>query len=64
MERALIPVGVGLMAGGVYTLGRTAVHDGVTAALALGTALVVASERVPPVLAILAAGGVGWLLTS
>jgi hypothetical protein len=36
----------------------------VTAALALGTALVVASDRVPPVLTILAAGVVGWLLTS
>lgn len=64
VERSLIPVGVGLMAGGVYTLARTAVHDGVTAALALATALIVAtSDRVPPVLAILAAGGIGWLLT-
>ena len=27
-ERALLPVGVGLMAGGVYTLARTAIHDG------------------------------------
>ena len=63
VERSLLPVGVGLMAGGVYTLASTAIHDGVTAALALGTALVVASDRVPPVVAILAAGGVGWLLT-
>jgi chromate transporter len=64
VERSLIPVGVGLMAGGVYTLARTAVHDGVTAALALATALAVSSDRVPPVLAILAAGGIGWLLTA
>lgn len=56
-ERALIPVGIGLMAGGVYTLARTAIHDGVTAALA------VATDRVPPVIAVLAAGGVGWLLS-
>ncbi len=61
-ERALIPVGIGLMAGGVYTLARTAIHDGVTAALAVGTALVVATDRVPPVLVILVAGGIGWLL--
>jgi len=61
-ERALLPVGVGLMAGGVYTLARTAIHDGVTAALAVATALVVATDRVPPVVAILAAGAVGWLL--
>jgi chromate transporter len=62
-ERALVPVGIGLMAGGVYTLARTAVHDWLTAALAVTTALVVASDRVPPVLVILAAGGVGWILS-
>jgi len=63
VERALIPVGVGLMAGGVYTLARTAIHDGVTAALAVATALLVATDRVPPIFVILAAGGVGWLLS-
>ena len=63
-ERALIPVGIGLMAGGVYTLARTAIHDGVTLALAGLTALAVATTRVPPVLAVLAAGTLGWLLTS
>jgi len=63
VERALIPVGVGLMAGGVYTLARTAIHDGVTAALAVATALLVATDRVPAILVILAAGGVGWLLS-
>lgn len=63
VERALLPVGIGLMAGGVYTLARTAIHDAVTASLAIGTALVVATDRVPPVLVILVAGGVGWLLS-
>ena len=58
-----LPVGIGLMAGGVYTLARTAIHDAVTASLAVGTALVVATDRVPPVLVILVAGGVGWLLS-
>jgi len=62
-ERALIPVGIGLMAGGVFTLARTAIHDGVTAALAAATALAVATDRVPPVIAVLAAAGVGWLLS-
>lgn len=62
-ERALIPVGIGLMAGGVYTLARTAIHDGLTAALAAITALAVASDRVPAPLAVLAAGVVGWLLS-
>jgi chromate transport protein ChrA len=50
------------MAGGVYTLARTAIHDSVTAALAVATAIVVATDRVPPVVAILAAGVIGWLL--
>jgi chromate transporter len=63
-ERALIPVGIGLMAGGVYTLARTAIHDGVTVALAAFTALVLATDRVPPMLAVLAAGALGWLLMS
>jgi chromate transporter len=62
-ERALVPVGIGLMAGGVYTLARTAIHDGVTAALAVATALAVASDRLPPVLVVLAAGAVGWILS-
>ncbi|MGH7384640.1 MAG: chromate transporter [Candidatus Rokuibacteriota bacterium] len=62
VEQALIPVGIGLMAGGVYTLARTAIHDGVTMALAALTALAVTSDRVPPVLAVLAAGSLGWLL--
>jgi chromate transporter len=62
-ERALIPVGVGLMAGGVYTVARTAIHDALTLALAALTALLVTSDRVPPVLAVLAAGTLGWLLS-
>jgi chromate transport protein ChrA len=51
------------MAGGVYTLARTAIHDTLTLTLAVLTALAVASDRVPPVLAILAAGALGWLLS-
>jgi chromate transporter len=62
-ERALIPVGIGLMAGGVYTLARTAIHDGLTAALAAITGLAVMSDRVPAPLAVLAAGLIGWLLS-
>jgi chromate transport protein ChrA len=47
----------------VYTLARTAIHDALTLGLAVATALLVATDRVPPVLVILAAGGVGWLLS-
>lgn len=63
-ERALAPVGMGLMAAGVYTLGRSAVHDGLTIVLAGATALVLATRWVPPMLAILTAGLAGWLLAA
>jgi chromate transporter len=62
VERALAPVGMGLMAAGVYTLARSALHDVLTVALALGTALVLAGRSVPPMLVILVAGLLGWLL--
>jgi len=60
-ERALAPVGIGLMAAGVYTLGRTGVHDWPSAALAAMAAGVMFVRRVPPVLAVVAAGFIGWL---
>src|SRR5258707_10327198 len=50
-ERALLPVGVGLMAGGGYPLARTRLHHGVTAALAVATATPAATDRGPPVAA-------------
>jgi chromate transporter len=61
-ERALAPVGMGLMAAGVYTLARSALHDALTIALALGAALVLATRWAPPMLVVLVAGVVGWLL--
>ena len=64
VERALAPVGMGLMAAGVYTLARSALHDAPTVALALATALVLAARWMPPMLAILVAGVVGWLLNA
>jgi chromate transporter len=62
VEHALAPVGMGLMAAGVYTLARSALHDVLTVALALTAALVLATRRAPPMLVVLAAGLVGWLL--
>ena len=62
VERALAPVGMGLMAAGVYTLARSALHDALTIALALGAALVLATRWAPPMLVVLVAGLVGWLL--
>lgn len=62
VERALAPVGMGLMAAGVYTLAQSALHDVLTVALALATAVALAMRWAPPMLAVVAAGLVGWLL--
>ena len=62
VERALAPVGVGLMAAGVYTLAQSALHDTLTVALALLTALSLAVRWAPPMLVVVAAGLAGWLL--
>jgi len=61
-ERALAPVGMGLMAAGVYTLAHSALHDALTVALALVTALTLASRWAPPMLVVVVAGIAGWLL--
>jgi chromate transporter len=62
VERALAPVGMGLMAAGVYTLARSALHDVLTVALALAAALILAARWAPPMLVVVIAGIVGWLL--
>lgn len=62
VERGLAPVGMGLMAAGVYTLARAALHDFLTLALALTASLVLAARWAPPMLVVLIAGLVGWLL--
>ena len=64
VERALAPVGMGLMAAGVFTLARSALHDTLTSALALAAALVLAMRWAPPTLVVLAGGVVGWLLSA
>jgi chromate transport protein ChrA len=50
------------MMAGVYTLGRSALHDALTVALALGTAALLTIRWAPPMLVIFVAGVVGWLL--
>ena len=62
VERALAPVGMGLMAAGVYTLAQSALHDALTVALALVTALALAWRWAPPMLVVVVAGLAGWLL--
>ncbi len=61
-EQGLAPVGLGLMAAGVYTLARGGVHDAATAALAAVATLALTAERVPPPAVVLAGGVAGWLL--
>jgi chromate transporter len=60
-ERALAPVGIGLMAAGVYTLARSGVQDWATGALALLAAVVLYGRWLPPIALVLAAGFVGWI---
>lgn len=59
-EHALQPIGIGLMAAGVYTLARSGIQDGATAALGLLAAVVLYAGRVPPIAVVLAAGAAGW----
>ncbi|MBI1727293.1 MAG: chromate transporter [Candidatus Rokubacteria bacterium] len=60
-ERALAPIGIGLMAAGVYTLARSGIQDRATGALAILAAAVLYGRWLPPIALVLAAGFVGWL---
>jgi chromate transporter len=60
-ERALTPIGIGLMGAGVYTLARSGVQDWATGALAILAAVVLYLRWLPPIALVLAAGFVGWL---
>jgi len=60
-EYALAPIGIGLMAAGVYTLARAGVRDWPTGALAILAAAVLYGRWLPPIAVVLLAGGVGWL---
>jgi len=60
-EQALAPVGLGLMAAGVYTLARSAVHDWATAGLAAAATALLGSFPLPPIVVVLAGGVIGWL---
>lgn len=60
VERALPPVAIGLIAAGVYTVGRSAVTDVPTAILAAAAALVLFKRWVPVAIIIVLAGVAGW----
>jgi len=61
VERALAPLGIGLMAAGVYTLARSALVSPLTAALALAAFLLLSRGWLPPVVVVIAAGAAAWL---
>ena len=62
VQRALAPLGIGLMAASVYAVAHSAVTDLPTAALAAATCLILARRWLPMAAVVLAAGGIGWLL--
>jgi chromate transporter len=62
VERALAPLGVGLMAAGVYTLARAALHDTLSIAIAAGAVVVLLAKWAPPAAVVVAAGAIGWLV--
>jgi len=60
-EGALAPIGLGLMAGGAYTLTRSAVYDAFTAGLALVAFAILWRGFLPPIAVVLLGGVAGWL---
>jgi len=61
VERALLPIGIGLMTAGVYTLARSGIRDAPAAAIAAAAGLVLWTRRVPAAVVVLAAGVIGWV---
>ena len=64
VERALPPIAIGLMAAGVYTVGRSAVTDLPTALLAIAAAIVLVRRWLPAAAVVLAAGLSSWLVSA
>jgi chromate transporter len=62
VERALAPLAVGLMAAGVYTVGRSAITDIPTVILALASTIILSRRWLPAAVVVLAAGVVSWFL--
>jgi chromate transporter len=61
VERALLPVGIGLMTAGVYTLARSGIQGWATGALALLAAGILYARWLPPIALVVLAGAVGYL---
>lgn len=59
LRRGLLPVGLGLMAGGVFVVGRTTVTNWPLALVALAVTVAIHRKWVHPALAVVASGIVG-----
>ncbi len=62
LRRGLVPVGLGLMAGGVFVVGRTTVTSWPLLVVALAVAMAVNRKWVHPAVAVVASGAVGVAL--
>ncbi len=63
VQNALEPISIGLMASGVYAVGKASIFSPVTLALALVTLYLILRTKINPVLVILVAGLVGALFS-
>jgi len=62
IQNALEPISIGLMASGVYAVGKASIVSGITAALAMVSFYLILRTKINPVLVILGSGGLGALL--
>jgi chromate transporter len=63
VQNALEPISIGLMASGVYAVGKASIVSPTTAALAVISLYLILKTKINPVLVILGGGGVSVLLT-
>jgi len=62
IQNALEPISIGLMASGVYAVGKASIVGGITAVLALVSFYLILRTKMNPVWVILGSGGFGALL--
>jgi len=62
LRRGLVPVGLGLMAGGVFVVGRTTITNFPLAFVALAVTVAVNRKWIHPAVAVVAAGAVGLVV--
>lgn len=63
VQNALEPISIGLMASGVYAVGKASIVSPITAALAVISLYLILKTKINPVFVILGGGGVSVMLT-